>query len=142
MKKPECQLVLQKRKDNNLKHADVILPADVNFKERFCHRNFTALPKKYRIEQEVLTFKDTRFVECLPVKDHILTVPLKLDDDVSFSKEFSLVATINHSGSLNACHYWAFIKDNISKSWFKCDDRSILKVKPSTLNNTISYVLF
>ena len=40
------------------------------------------------------TFKDTRFVECLPVKDHILTVPLKLDDNVSFSKEFSLVATI------------------------------------------------
>ena len=88
------------------------------------------------------TFKDTRFVECLPVKDHILTVPLKLDDNVSFSKEFSLVATINHSGSLNAGHYWAFIKDNISKSWFKCDDRSILKVKPSTLNNTTSYVLF
>ena len=89
------------------------------------------------------TFKDTRFVECLPVKDHILTVPLKLDDDdVSFSKEFSLVATINHSGSLNAGHYWAFIKDNISKSWFKFDDRSILKVKPSTLNNTTSYVLF
>ena len=56
------------------------------------------------------TFKDTRFVECLPVKDHILTVPLKLDDNVSFSKEFSLVATINHSGSLNAGHYWAFIK--------------------------------
>ena len=67
------------------------------------------------------TFKDTRFVECLPVKDHILTVPLKLDD-VSFSKEFSLVATINYSGSLNAGHYWAFIKDNISISWFKCDD--------------------
>ena len=73
------------------------------------------------------TFKDTRFVECLTV---------------SFSKEFSLVASINHSGSLNAGHYWAFIKDNISKSWFKCDDRSILKVKPSTLNNTTSYVLF
>ena len=70
------------------------------------------------------------------------TVPLKLDDNVSFSKEFSLVATINHSGSLNAGHYWAIIKDNISKSWFKCDDRSILKVKPSTLNNTTSYVLF
>ena len=88
------------------------------------------------------TFKDTRFVECLPVEDHILRVPLKLDDNVSFSKEFSLVATINHSGSLNAGHYWAFIKDNISKSWFECDDRSVLKVKPSTLNNTTSYVLF
>ena len=61
---------------------------------------------------------------------------------MSFSKEFSLVATINHSGSLNAGHYWAFIKDNISNSWFKCDDRSIFKVKLSTLNNTISYVLF
>ena len=53
------------------------------------------------------TFKDTRFVECLPEKDHILTVPFKLDDDVSFSKEFSLVATMNHSSSLNAGHYWA-----------------------------------
>ena len=43
---------------------------------------------------------------------------------------------------LNADHYWAFIKDNISKSRFKCDDRSILKLKPSALNNTTSYVLF
>ena len=75
-------------------------------------------------------------------RPHPHPVPLKLDDNVSFSKEFSLVATINHSGSLNAGHYWAFIKDNIYKSWFKCDDRSILKVKPSTLNNTTSYVLF
>ena len=88
------------------------------------------------------TFKDTRFVECLPVEDHILRVPLKLDDNVSFPKEFSLVATINHSGSLNAGHYWAFIKDNTSKSWFKCDDRSVLKVKPSTLTTPHHMFIF
>ena len=59
----KCQLVLQKRKDNNLKHADVILPHDVNFKEGFhmsCYRKFIALPKKYRIEEEVPSTSNTR----------------------------------------------------------------------------------
>ena len=77
----------------------------------------------------------------LGLNKKVISALSPIEDNVSFSKEFSLVATINHSGSLNSGHYWAFIKDNISKSWFKCD-RSVLKVKPSTLNNTTSYVLF
>ena len=52
------------------------------------------------------TFKDTRFVECLPVKDHILTVPLKLDDNVYFSKEFSLVAQKMAKQNVNIKNMW------------------------------------
>ena len=123
---PQCSELRESTRETSISNCGHVLIVQLNRFSKF-HGN---------------TFKDTRFVECLPVKDHILSVPLKLDDNVSFSKEFSLVATINHSGSLNSGHYWAFIKDNIYKSWFKCDDRSILKVKPSTLNNTTSYVLF
>ena len=87
-------------------------------------------------------FKDNRLVECLPNSNHILKLPIQIDDTVSFSHEFSLVATINHSGNLNAGHYWAFIKESTSNSWLQCNDRSVLKVKPSALNNNSSYVLF
>ena len=87
-------------------------------------------------------FKDNRLVECLPNKNHLLKIPIRIDDTVSFSKEFSLVATINHSGNLNAGHYWAFIKESTSNSWLQCNDRSVLKVKPSALSNNSCYVLF
>ena len=85
-------------------------------------------------------FKDTKFVECLPHPNHVLEIPIEQNDSVSFSNKYSLIATINHSGSLNAGHYWAFIKKN--NLWLQCNDSSVLKVKPSTLNNTSSYVLF
>jgi ubiquitin C-terminal hydrolase len=87
-------------------------------------------------------FKDNRLVECLPNSNHILKLPIQIDDTVSFSHEFSLVATINYSGNLNAGHYWTFIGESISNSWLQCNDRSVLKVKPSALNNNSSYVLF
>ena len=51
------------------------------------------------------------------------------------SKIYSLVATINHSGNLNAGHYWAFVKD--SDAWLECNDSSVLKVKSSALNNNL-----
>jgi ubiquitin C-terminal hydrolase len=87
-------------------------------------------------------FKDNRLVECLPNTNHILNIPITIDDTVSFSNKFSLVATINHSGNLVAGHYWAFIKEKNSNSWLQCNDKSVLKVKPSALNNNSFYVLF
>ena len=87
-------------------------------------------------------FKDSKLVQCLPEPNHILKVPIQTDDSISFSNQYSLVASINHSGTLQAGHYWAFIKDTVTNSWFKCNDRSVLKVNSSALNNTTSYVLF
>ena len=87
-------------------------------------------------------FKNTQLVECLPEANHVLRVPIHTGDSISFANRYSLIATINHSGTLHARHYWAFIKDCSTDSWFKCNDRSVLKVKPYTLNNNTSYVLF
>ena len=83
--------------------------------------------------------KDTKLVNCLPCGDVQLKVPIMQNDIVSL-KHYSLVATINHSGSLNSGHYWAFIKEN--NIWFECNDRSVLQVQPPALNNTSCYVLF
>ena len=85
-------------------------------------------------------FKDTRRVECLPYPDHVLEIPVDQNVSVSFSNRYALIATINHSGNLNAGHYWAFIKKK--NMWFQCNDSSVLKVKPSALNNESSYLLF
>ena len=71
-----------------------------------------------------------------------LRVPIQTGDSISFTHTYSLIATINHSGTLQAGHYWAFIKDCSTNNWLKCNDRAVLKVKPHTLNNNASYVLF
>ena len=67
------------------------------------------LPKYSNLNGNIT--KDTKLVECLPENNHILSVPIKPSDSVSFSNRYSLVATINHSGTLQAGHYWAYIKD-------------------------------
>ena len=53
--------------------------------------------------------KNTDFVECLPETTHVLRVPIQTGDSISFTNTYSLIATINHSGTLQAGHYWAFI---------------------------------
>ena len=85
--------------------------------------------------------KNTDFVECLPEKTHVLRVPIQTGDSISFTNQYPLIATINHSGTLQAGHYWAFIKDRFTNNWLKCNDHAVLKVKPHTLNNNTSYVL-
>lgn len=86
--------------------------------------------------------KNNQFVNCISHSGNILEVPSHPADDVSFTNKYKLVATINHSGTLAAGHYWAFIKDRNVDEWLKCDDRAVVKVKPSDINNSTVYVLF
>ena len=69
-------------------------------------------------------------------------VPITVEDEVSFTNKYSLIATINHSGTLNRGHYWAFIKDLHSSSWYSCNDKLIFNVEERSLSNTSSYILF
>ncbi|XP_057296189.1 ubiquitin carboxyl-terminal hydrolase 27-like [Hydractinia symbiolongicarpus] len=55
--------------------------------------------------------KNNQLVNCISRCGNILEVPLHPADDVSFTNKYKLVATINHSSTLAAGHYWAFIKD-------------------------------
>ena len=60
----------------------------------------------------------------------------------SSNKPYRLVATINHSGKLNAGHYTATIRESGSESWFSCNDRSVLPTTPGKVHGLLPYVLF
>ena len=56
--------------------------------------------------------KDANFFNCTQNESNKhLVVPITVEDEVSFTNKYSLIATINHSGIFNTDHYWAFIKD-------------------------------
>ena len=56
--------------------------------------------------------KDANFFSCTQTDSNKhLVVPITVEDEVSFTNKYSLIATINHSGIFNTDHYWAFIKD-------------------------------
>ena len=81
--------------------------------------------------------KDNRKVNLF--KDSI-TIPVIVDNVVSMNKPFKLRASINHSGTLNAGHYWAFIKEDSSNSWLKCNDTSVIQTNFFDLQNDSSYI--
>ena len=69
-----------------------------------------------------------------------LTVPITIKTEVSIMNKHSLIATINNSITLNKRHYWAFIKDLHSSSWYSCYEKLVFNVKESSLNK--SYTVF
>ena len=87
--------------------------------------------------------KNENFFSCTQSESNKdLTVPITIEDEVSFTNKYSLIATINHSGTLNRGHYWAFIKDLHSSTWYSCNDKSVFNVEENYVNNTTSYILF
>ena len=87
--------------------------------------------------------KDANFFSCTQTDSNKhLVVPITVEDEVFFTNKYSLIATINHSGTLNRGHYWVFIKDLHSSSWYSCNDKLVFNIEERSLNNTTSYILF
>ena len=87
--------------------------------------------------------KDANFFSCTHSEPNKhLAVPITVEDEVSFTYKYSLIATINHLGTLNKGHYWAFIKNLHSSSWYSCNNKLVFYVEENSLNNTTSYILF
>ena len=56
--------------------------------------------------------KDETLVSCTQSQSgQYLTVPITIEDEVSFINKYSLIATINHYSILSRGYYWACIKD-------------------------------
>ena len=71
-----------------------------------------------------------------------LKVSITVESEVSFFSKYSLVASINHSGTLDQGCYWAVVKDSNTGDWLLCNDKVVLTVPQHSLNNTTSYILF
>ena len=59
----------------------------------------------------------------------------------AFFREY-LVASICHSGTLAAGHYTAHILHKQDSQWLLCNDKAVLPIQSSEIDNKHSYVLF
>ena len=79
--------------------------------------------------------KDHRKILC----NTNLTIPIQVDDDVTIPREYKLIASINHSGSLTNGHYWAIVKSG--DFWLRCNDKAVVLAKQEELNDSFGYIL-
>ena len=63
--------------------------------------------------------KNAAPVVCSPY----LSVPVRVDDEVTGSRNFALVSGICHSGTLTSGHYSAFVRDNVCGVWSEVEIR-------------------
>ena len=81
--------------------------------------------------------KDIQKVIC----NENISVPL-VDGEITFYKQYRLIATINHTGNLDRGHYTSFIKSSGSNQWLFCNDAAVLNSTENSVNNTSSYIYF
>ena len=70
-----------------------------------------------------------------------LRLHIAADEQVCLYREFTLKATINHSGTMQAGHYWAHIKNEDNSGWLKCNDTSVIATLINGLSSTSSAFL-
>ena len=87
--------------------------------------------------------KDANFFSCTQSESnkHLL-VPLTIEDEVSFTNKYSLIATINHSGTLNNCHIGPLLRTYTHLLGILAMTKLAFNVGESSLNNTRSCILF
>ena len=83
--------------------------------------------------------KDMSLVNCVSEQ---LSFSVDLDDEVQCRKSYHLVASICHSGTLAAGHYTAHILHKQDSQWLLCNDKAVLPIQSSEIDNKHSYVLF
>ena len=83
--------------------------------------------------------KDMSLVNCVSEQ---LSFSVDLDDEVQCRKSYHLVACICHSGTLAAGHYTAHVLHKQDRQWLLCNDKAVLSIQSSEINNKHSYVLF
>ena len=83
--------------------------------------------------------KDVSLVNCVTEQ---LSFSVVLDDEVHCRKSYHLVASICHSGTLAAGHYTAHVLHKQDSQWLLCNDKAVLPIQSSEVDNKLSYVLF
>ena len=61
-------------------------------------------------------------------------------DDVSLHKKFNLIATVNHTGTLDNGHCTADVELSNSLSQQFCNGTAVLRSSMEKVNNTSSYI--
>ena len=84
--------------------------------------------------------KDQQVLNCSPELE--LRVPITVEDEVSFSSKYCLVASVNHSGAVDQGHYWAVVKDSNTEDWLSCNNKVVLTVPQHFLKTQLHTSFF
>ena len=83
--------------------------------------------------------KDMSLVNCVMEQ---LSFYVDFDDEVRCRKSYHLVASIFHSRTLAAGHYTVHVLHKQDSQWLLCNDKAVLPIQSSEVDNKHSYVLF
>ena len=92
--------------------------------------------KRFVVHEDSV-IKDVQKVHCTSK----LSVPF-VDNEVTLNKKYDLLATVNHTGTLDRGHYTCFIRPSKSTKWYFCNDSAVLPASEGSLNTTSSYIFF
>ena len=84
---PSCDTLTESTKETSITNSSSVLIVQLT--------RFSILDNR--------AIKDEQIFDCFP--NSVLKVPITLDDEVSFTNKYSLVVSINHSGSLDRGRY-------------------------------------
>ena len=96
---------------------------------------YLVIQLKHFVSHDNQVIKDIKHVQYTPN----ISVPVK-DNEVTYQKDYHLIATINNTGNLKRGHYTSFIKITNSKSWLHCNDAAVLRANQRRA--TSSYIYF
>jgi len=65
------------------------------------------------------------------MKEFMRSSPDLIDNDEEYS--YHLVGVLVHSGTVDAGHYYSFIKERNTEKWYRFDDRVIVDFDPAKL---------
>ena len=83
--------------------------------------------------------KEMNLVNCV---SELLSFSVYFDDEVQSRKSYHLVASICHSGTLATGHYTAHVLRKQDSQWLLCNDKAVLPIQSSEVDNKHSYVLY
>ena len=93
--------------------------------------------KRFNQLQPNQVVKDQSHVDC----SNRLIRDSGIDQDISFRHTVELCATVNHSGTLEAGHYVAHVKEE-KDLWSICYGKAVTISNGENVNNNSSYILF
>ena len=134
---------------SNLLTEEVIL-------ERYCEvcmaRHDASVEKRVKVSGKYLIIQFKRFflnegnwikdLRLIKGADEQLSFSVELHEKIQHHRNYHLVASVCHSGTRDAGHYTAHVFHKQSRQWLLCNDKAILPIQSSMLNNKHSYVLF
>lgn len=103
--------------------------------------NFVRFVKEMALNRIILR-KDNTFITYPLTKLNISSIISPLNKDTTKCYEYDLYAVINHTGDMNAGHYYTYCLDEQTNKWYVYNDAHVQEISVNSVVNQSAYMLF